>query len=207
MTNLYVSKLPATWVISSQQETEYSLATPENVPQSCLELSNRILSIQGTNICLYHHEEGTNDFFTKNGQLYNLQVKRKRMEARNCHENSTLLHLDKPEYYKLITGFCLNNGMWRRHSWLVDSSNRIIETTMNRELYFGVELKKDMWERLYFLSNFLGDEYLRSMPPEKYYSLVDLEVLMEINKKSNRIEELENKLQQDIIEREKKNEK
>lgn len=61
-------------------------------------------------------------------------------EASECHNNSERLHQQDPSRYEVRTGYALSrDGIWRPHSWAVDSSNdTIIETTEKRVTYFGV---------------------------------------------------------------------
>jgi len=45
-----------------------------------------------------------------------------------------------PGKYLSCTGYALDadgDDTWRRHSWLLDGAGRIIETTCNRDKYFG----------------------------------------------------------------------
>jgi hypothetical protein len=69
-------------------------------------------------------------------------VKLMKMEACQCHENSLELHLSNPSRYDLYTGYGLSiDGMWREHSWVFDTKEKIIiETTMKRVLYFGFRM-------------------------------------------------------------------
>ena len=63
-----------------------------------------------------------------------------RGKVSECHENSKAFHQKDPERYEVRTGYALNaDGIWRPHSWVVDSHNDdIIETTEKRTTYFGV---------------------------------------------------------------------
>lgn len=68
------------------------------------------------------------------------------METSQCHRNSYNIYLDNPDDNILATGYALSdNGMWRQHSWVVKKgkkNNEIIETTVERVLYFGIVLNK-----------------------------------------------------------------
>lgn len=59
------------------------------------------------------------------------------MRAGRCHQNSAALHI--ADGYAVWTGYALNGGLWRQHSWCMDGQV-IVETTNDREAYFGFEL-------------------------------------------------------------------
>ncbi len=58
-----------------------------------------------------------------------------------CHQNSAFLYQENEEITHIGTGWCLSpDSLWRQHSWgMVD--NEIIETTVKRDIYYGVLLK------------------------------------------------------------------
>jgi hypothetical protein len=56
-----------------------------------------------------------------------------------CHANAVALW--RSGRGAISTGFALSDdGMWRAHSWLRESSGRLIETTEQRVAYFGLAL-------------------------------------------------------------------
>lgn len=55
-----------------------------------------------------------------------------------CHENAARLYL--AEGGAIGTGYGLNDGIWRQHSWWLDPEGRLVETTVIREMYFGITL-------------------------------------------------------------------
>ena len=61
----------------------------------------------------------------------------KRMTASDCHGNAaTLFRAGKG---MIATGYALDeDGLWRQHSWVVDSKRRVIETTVRRKAYYGI---------------------------------------------------------------------
>ncbi|MFO0845845.1 MAG: hypothetical protein U0797_26260 [Gemmataceae bacterium] len=66
----------------------------------------------------------------------------------SCHANSAAAWKAEPGRYWIQTGFGLSGGGWRRHTWLVDSEGRVVETTVPRDLYFGMVLNGHL--SLYF---------------------------------------------------------
>jgi hypothetical protein len=66
-----------------------------------------------------------------------------------CHANSVAAWAGEPGRYRIQTGFGLSDGGWRRHTWLLDSGGRVVETTVPRELYFGMTLNDDL-ARLFY---------------------------------------------------------
>jgi hypothetical protein len=65
------------------------------------------------------------------------------MEPNRCHENIARLWLQKRKRDALVgvaTGYCLDNDLWRQHSWGVRKDS-LLETLGEREKYFGIRLE------------------------------------------------------------------
>jgi hypothetical protein len=58
----------------------------------------------------------------------------------NCFFNSIRYVLAHEKTMSLVLGYALSeDGLWRQHGWVWNSKKeRILETTVNRELYFGI---------------------------------------------------------------------
>src|SRR5262249_32204744 len=69
--------------------------------------------------------------------------KRVRGKGNRCHHNVAFRYLDNPFTYEIATGYGLTaaDGLWRQHSWLWDGK-RVLETTVVRDVYFGVVLDR-----------------------------------------------------------------
>jgi len=60
------------------------------------------------------------------------------MEDNACHVNAAnLFRKSSKPNFGIGTGYGLNGGLWRQHTWAMDD-NKIVETTTSREIYFGV---------------------------------------------------------------------
>jgi hypothetical protein len=45
---------------------------------------------------------------------------------------------------KIVTGYGLSDGQWHSHSWVILPKFKIlVETTVKRDMYFGVELNEN----------------------------------------------------------------
>lgn len=64
----------------------------------------------------------------------------RRMRANRCHFNAAKLFLTS-QAAKVVSGFALSEGLWRSHTWVLNSQGRIIETTELRDVYFGTVLE------------------------------------------------------------------
>ena len=74
-------------------------------------------------------------------------LKMVRGEERECHANSAALWSKNRKKYLLVTGFALSeDGTWRRHSWVKTKDGKLIETTLKREIYFGMTLEEEIAE-------------------------------------------------------------
>lgn len=61
----------------------------------------------------------------------------KKMVMGDCHMNAIRLAMNN-KGWAIGTGLALSpDGVWRVHSWCVNTRGRIVETTLPRDLYFG----------------------------------------------------------------------
>lgn len=89
-------------------------------------------------------------FVTLDGSKVTMKVG----QPSRCHQNSSdlwLVNEDNPDVdLRIVTGYALNDddGIWYCHTWLKDlASDTIIETTILRDIYFGVALDEDESQR------------------------------------------------------------
>ena len=65
----------------------------------------------------------------------------RRMQRNRCHYNAAKLWL-KGQAPLVVSGFALSDdGLWRSHTWVLNSRGRIIETTQRMKVYFGTVLE------------------------------------------------------------------
>lgn len=112
-----------------------------------LKLRDRLLAIDGEEVCLPDKEEDLEDLLTY-GQIWigRRKVIMQKGRPNQCHENACLFWKEYREQHPvgnfgIVTGYALSDdGMWRQHSWCIwkmARTYRIIETTEHRELYYG----------------------------------------------------------------------
>ena|SRR5258708_19081807 len=116
---------------------------------SILDLRKKLLDIGGEEIVALPPESGLDPFvpiLAELGEVMPYAVKFRQMEASRCHYNVERLIREK-KLGAMGTGYCLSDdGLWRNHSWgLKQTRNRlvIIETTVPREIYFGVPVPRE----------------------------------------------------------------
>ena len=74
------------------------------------------------------------------GQVFDGESTMMRGEPRDCHGNTSVLWADGKVDH-IVTGYALSpDGVWRQHTWGLQGSGEIVETTVAREKYFGVVL-------------------------------------------------------------------
>lgn len=62
-------------------------------------------------------------------------------EPRQCHANSASLWSARQDELTLVTGYGLSDDkLWRRHSWLINQEQNLLETTEARVKYLGISL-------------------------------------------------------------------
>ena len=76
---------------------------------------------------------------SSHGQLFDQPVKLRRGEPNACHSNAAELWARNPARRVLVTGYALNRGCWRQHSWVIQQDT-LLETTCQRDRYFGLSL-------------------------------------------------------------------
>ena len=103
------------------------------------ELRERLLGIGGDEVVLRLPEPDLETILAS-GEVWNRERLRMiKMEQSACHDNVIELYLTTRFYRKaeIIRGYGLSDGLWRQHSWL-STATTVIETTLERSIYFGV---------------------------------------------------------------------
>lgn len=99
-------------------------------------LKRILLGIGGWSVCLPADEPDL-EAIVRRGRRFSGDAELVEGEPRECHANSARLSLVLPGA-QLCTGYALSDdGMWRQHSWVI-VGERVVETTVEREQYFGV---------------------------------------------------------------------
>jgi hypothetical protein len=103
------------------------------------DLRNRLLSIAGEAVVTPPNNfESDMLALLSSGRVVSGSPILKEMTGNACHFNVAKLWRDSgQETFGIGTGFGLNRGLWRQHTWAMDQET-IIETTEIREIYFGV---------------------------------------------------------------------
>ena len=105
-------------------------------------LEAKLLAVGGTGIVPL--PDPYIDLLIQQGQVIAGEPARKvRGRQCQCHQNVALRYLAYPRTYQIATGYGLTaaDGLWRQHSWLWDGK-RVVETTVVRDVYFGVVLDR-----------------------------------------------------------------
>lgn len=102
------------------------------------QLRDKLLDVAGESVCMYH-EEDLHNILARGVFLRGYNAMFMTGEACRCHENSARLWDANRKRLLIATGYALSrDGMWRQHSWCVSKkSNRVVETTEKRLLYYG----------------------------------------------------------------------
>lgn len=124
-----------------------------------LNLRDKLLEVAGEEMCMTYDEEDI-DNILEYGQFWiggKKNTYMKKGKPGQCHRNSCNLYESNKNNNKLngklliATGYALSkDNMWRQHSWLVlrkARSWKIIETTEERELYFGFVMDDELCEK------------------------------------------------------------
>jgi hypothetical protein len=109
------------------------------------ELEAKLLALGGERVFNHNGVEPHLDLLLEHGRVFQPKGrKRLRGDLHRCHQNAALAYarhyaLGYGGTCEVATGYGLTDGMWWQHSWLWDGT-RVVETTSNHTLYFGVVL-------------------------------------------------------------------
>jgi hypothetical protein len=125
---------------ANDQEAPIDGPTDKEVGLLCAHL----LTLGGTQVAVIFDDMGPCRLIREEARLVdNPKVIRRKGRMNRCHDNAAKAWLAKPSDYRFVTGYGLNTGCWRRHSWLLNAKNQIVETTIRQEKYLGVVLNAD----------------------------------------------------------------
>ena len=112
-------------------------------------LKKRLLDFAGDAVCLPAYEPDLENILEYGQFWLGYNAERKPGED-HCHSNSARLWKINRDKALICTGYALSaDGMWRQHSWLIHRkprSNRVVETTRPRILYYGFAMTPEMCE-------------------------------------------------------------
>lgn len=121
------------------------------------ELEKKLLNIGGDKVveCAY---EPHLDSLLSEGRLMNPSTVEviSAGEMSQCHRNCAQIFLARDENFEdsdkveIGSGWGLSGGMWRQHTWLVINDDKIIETTVERDKYYGITLEGEEAEKFAF---------------------------------------------------------
>lgn len=102
-------------------------------------LETKLLKLGGDRLAMGHPclFDNAKDLLDK-GKLIEFKSKQLMpMEKAQCHNNSRMLSMLRKGCVH-YTGWALSDdGCWRQHSWVLENDTHLIETTTEREIYFG----------------------------------------------------------------------
>lgn len=119
-------------------------------------LQDKLLSLGGHIVCFRGYEEDLERILARGQEFKGAKAKMKKGQVSRCHGNSAKLWKQSPEKFTIVSGYALSSdsdglSVWRCHTWLVEKeTQRVIETTEKRTIYFGYSLTEDESHQFYF---------------------------------------------------------
>lgn len=110
-----------------------------------VKLKMRLLGFGGTEVKLGMDSEDELDRILFDGMLFDNDVIRLNGGFGQCHKNvATKYKKFKSDGFRIISGYALSdNDIWVQHSWGLNSSDKIMETTGNNyQKYYGYILNE-----------------------------------------------------------------
>jgi hypothetical protein len=120
-------------------------AFPTDVAQKFRDLRSKLLALGGEEVVIFPYGDPDLDNVLEHGRVFKKTYKKVRGEPSRCHYNVRQQFIKHPNKYRPATGYALtsDDGLWRQHSWLLDTQGRTVETTTPRDLYFGICITTD----------------------------------------------------------------
>ena len=121
---------------------EWGMREPQPVSADFTELCRHLLALGGQRVVVPPGSIFLKELLER-GYAMNGTVKYRRGQQSDCHGNAIRYILRFPTH-RMATGFALSDdGLWRRHSWVLSDRGHLIETTIPRLLYFGIVLSPE----------------------------------------------------------------
>jgi hypothetical protein len=140
--DLYWRQLPLAWLAfhpDHAEEVAGPVTRPVDAPTR--DLCGRLLALGGARVAVQFMDAGACWLILRDGQaVAPAGLIQRPGRANHCHTNCSAAWEADPDRLRIQTGFGLLEGVWRRHTWLLDRAGRVIETTVPQELYFGAVL-------------------------------------------------------------------
>jgi hypothetical protein len=141
---LFWLKTPFTWIASLSELASFPhTKNIKRVRPDVRRLCSHLLGMGGDRVAVPLNEDrGFCEALMNVGKVTSYKkLRTKNGEERECHKNSATLWLSNSTKYRIATGYGLSDdGVWRRHSWIMTVDGNLIETTVRRDLYFGIVL-------------------------------------------------------------------
>ncbi|MFA6000101.1 MAG: hypothetical protein WC783_03945 [Candidatus Paceibacterota bacterium] len=103
------------------------------------QLESILYKLGGKRIVLMPEPKREIDNLVSRGKIFKLHIRRMNGAQSQCHTNTAKLWY-KYDGFIICTGYVLNDdGLWRQHSWGI-YRKKLIETTDERDIYFGYEM-------------------------------------------------------------------
>jgi len=129
-------------LVASRAEADRPIASrvpTDQVPASLVALAERMLSWAGDRVVFSFERLDLRALLTHGAIMPATGVEVQPGAPNACHWNSAQLWQQLRATTWIATGFALSveEGVWRRHSWLVHNDGHILETTTKRDRYYG----------------------------------------------------------------------
>lgn len=110
------------------------------------ELEQKLLTMGGQALVYMPSPQPLLRLIIESGRTFDTgQLKKVKDQPSHCHDNVAARWTKGKDKYQMAHGYGLSDdGLWRQHSWLIDTRKKtIIETTLPRMIYYGVILEGD----------------------------------------------------------------
>jgi hypothetical protein len=111
--------------------------------RTAITLASMLLSLEGDYVVIHDDESSVfRAWLERDGTDHTREkITVVPCERNECHRNCATIWKSSPDTVSIVTGYCLSSdAMWREHTWLMDGTDAIIETTVPRTRYFGMRL-------------------------------------------------------------------
>jgi hypothetical protein len=85
-------------------------------------LETKLLSNGGCQVVLKQSCKEEDSVMCARGHIFDCPIRKirnKNFRPNHCHDNTAYLYRIRPKIYTICTGWVLDYGCWRRHSWIL----------------------------------------------------------------------------------------
>ena|SRR6266498_291452 len=150
--DLVWTELPLSLIVSLAEHNDIragQIRRQETIAPIVVRFAETLLSYGGCRVVFRFEQTDYAALLEVGTLLAPTYIELRRGQQSECHRNTARRWRRAKRTTSIVTGFALTaeDGRWRSHTWLIHSDGHIIETTEERDRYYGIVLTKPQAEQ------------------------------------------------------------